>query len=82
MGAEFIVMPLLIAAFFGIFYLHYSTRNRERMALIEKGADASIFVKGKSNRTNLENTYSEPGSFVNGNWVGIFIASCFTTIWE
>ncbi len=45
MGSEFIIMPLLIGAFFGIFYLHYSTRNRERMALIEKGADASIFVK-------------------------------------
>ncbi|WP_024481524.1 DUF6249 domain-containing protein [Cellulophaga baltica] len=33
---------------FGITYLYYSTRNRERMALIEKGADASIFNKGRS----------------------------------
>lgn len=32
---------------FGIFYLHYSTRNKERLALIEKGADANIFVKTK-----------------------------------
>lgn len=48
MGAEFVVMPLLIAAVFGIFYLHYSTRNKERLALIEKGADASIFVKGRT----------------------------------
>ena len=33
---------------FGIFYLHYSTRNRERLALIEKGADASVFVSKRS----------------------------------
>jgi Flp pilus assembly protein TadG len=29
MGSEFIIMPLFIAAVFGIFYLHYSTRNKE-----------------------------------------------------
>jgi len=35
------------ATVFGIMYLHYTTRNRERMALIEKGADASLFNTGK-----------------------------------
>ncbi|MGB3774910.1 MAG: DUF6249 domain-containing protein [Leeuwenhoekiella sp.] len=42
---------VFISAFvviFGIFYLHYSTRNKERLALIEKGADANIFVKTKN----------------------------------
>ncbi|MCB0445030.1 MAG: DUF6249 domain-containing protein [Gelidibacter sp.] len=47
MGSEFIIMPLFIAAIFGIFYLYFSTRNKERLALIEKGADATIFMKGK-----------------------------------
>ncbi|MCK5400455.1 MAG: hypothetical protein KAJ28_02375 [Flavobacteriaceae bacterium] len=47
MGSELIIMPILFGIIFGIFYLHYSTRNKERLALIEKGADASIFVKGK-----------------------------------
>lgn len=32
---------------FGISYLFFSTRNKERLALIEKGAEASIFVPGK-----------------------------------
>jgi hypothetical protein len=32
---------------FGIIYLYFSTRNKERLALIEKGADASIFNLGK-----------------------------------
>jgi hypothetical protein len=38
------------AMVFGIMYLYYTTRNRERMALIEKGADASLFNTGKEGR--------------------------------
>ncbi|WP_412476199.1 DUF6249 domain-containing protein [Flavobacterium sp. TBRC 19031] len=47
---EGILIPLsLFLAIFGIFYLYLSTRNRERLALIEKGANASIFNQsGKS----------------------------------
>lgn len=37
----------LFATVFGIVYVHYTTRNRERMALIEKGADASLFNTGR-----------------------------------
>jgi hypothetical protein len=33
---------------FGIMYLFFTTRNKERMALIEKGADASLFNTGKT----------------------------------
>jgi hypothetical protein len=35
------------ATIFGVVYVHYTTRNKERMALIEKGADASLFSTGK-----------------------------------
>jgi threonine dehydrogenase-like Zn-dependent dehydrogenase len=38
----------LFATIFGIFYVFYSTRNKERLALIEKGADASLFNTGKN----------------------------------
>ncbi len=31
------------AMLFGIYYMYYTTRNRERLALIDKGADASVF---------------------------------------
>ena len=45
---EDILIPIsLFAVIFGIFYLYLSTRNKERLALIEKGADASIFNLGK-----------------------------------
>lgn len=47
MGGEIIVFVCLFSVVFGIAYLYFSTRNKERMALIEKGADASIFAKGK-----------------------------------
>ncbi len=46
-GSGIIAFISLFLVIFGIAYLYFSTRNKERMALIEKGADASIFVKGK-----------------------------------
>jgi len=51
MGSEVIILPIIFGSLFGMVYLYFSTRNKERLALIEKGADASIFVKGRTNRT-------------------------------
>lgn len=48
-GPVFIFISLFIAVF-GISYLFFSTRNKERLALIEKGADASIFVRAKNEK--------------------------------
>lgn len=45
---EIAVLAIIFGSIFGVFYLYFSTRNKERMALIEKGADASIFMKGRS----------------------------------
>ena len=41
------IMLIIFGSIFGIFYLYLSTRNKERLALIEKGADAGIFAKGR-----------------------------------
>ncbi|MEM9076726.1 MAG: DUF6249 domain-containing protein [Bacteroidota bacterium] len=46
---EIIIIPIMFGVIFGIFYLFISARNKERLALIDKGADASIFY-GKSSR--------------------------------
>jgi hypothetical protein len=46
MAAEILVPLIFFASLFGIVYLFLSTRHRERMALIEKGADASLFHTG------------------------------------
>jgi sterol desaturase/sphingolipid hydroxylase (fatty acid hydroxylase superfamily) len=45
MEAVFVFISLFLVIF-GISYLYLSTRNKERLALIEKGADASIFMRG------------------------------------
>jgi hypothetical protein len=48
MGGEILIPISMFLALFGIVYLYLSTRNKERLALIEKGADATIFMRGKS----------------------------------
>lgn len=50
MAAAILIPISFFLVVFAITYLYFSTRNKERMALIEKGADASIFVKGKKER--------------------------------
>jgi hypothetical protein len=48
---EEILIPLgFFAAVFGVFYVYLTTRNKERMALIEKDANAKLF------QTNSEGT--------------------------
>ncbi|MFZ9003644.1 MAG: hypothetical protein EP302_10115 [Bacteroidetes bacterium] len=47
MGAEVIIIVVFWAVIFGIAYLYFSTRNKERLALIEKGVDAGIFSQGR-----------------------------------
>jgi hypothetical protein len=47
MGATAITFIALFATIFGIMYVYYTTRHKERLALIEKGADASLFNTGK-----------------------------------
>ena len=45
MGPGEVLTPISVfAAIFGIFYVYISARNKERMSMIEKGADASTFV--------------------------------------
>jgi len=40
-----LMIPIfLFAVIFGIFYVYITARNKERMSMIEKGADASMFV--------------------------------------
>jgi len=45
---EGIIIPLaFFGAVFVILYVFFTTRNKERLAMIEKGADASLFAHGK-----------------------------------
>jgi hypothetical protein len=46
---EFLIPFSFCALIFGWVYLYLTTRNKERMALIDKGASANLFNTGKSN---------------------------------
>jgi len=45
MNEELLIPISLFAAVFGVIYVYLTTRNKERMALIEKGASAELFNK-------------------------------------
>lgn len=47
-GGEVLIPIVMFLVVFGVFYLYISARNKERLALIEKGADASIFYGQKT----------------------------------
>ena len=72
-----ILIPLsLFTAIFGIVYLYLSTRNKERLALIEKGVDASIFMKGKQQAAPIWKVLIlNLALLLMGIGIGIFIAS-------
>ncbi len=76
MGSELIIIPIIFGAIFGVFYLYFSTRNKERLALIEKGADASIFIKGKAHTAPIWKVLIlNLALLLMGIGIGIFIAS-------
>lgn len=67
-------------AVFGIFYLYLSTRNKERLALIEKGVDASIFMSGRQHSTSFGRIILlNLGLLLMGVGIGVFIALLLTT---
>lgn len=47
-GTAIFILAIIFGSIFGVFYLYFSTRNKERLALIEKGIEAKIFSKGDS----------------------------------
>lgn len=76
MGSELIIVPIIFGAVFGVFYLYYSTRNKERLALIEKGADATIFGKGKQHTAPIWKVLIINVAFLfMGVGIGVFLAS-------
>lgn len=80
MGPDMLIPVSFFLMIFGVFYLMYSTRNRERLALIEKGVDASIFMKGRRESTPIWKVFIlNFALLLIGSGVGIFIALLITT---
>ena len=49
--SEVVIVLIVFGAIFGVVYLFFSTRHKERLSLIEKGADASLFYQAKKKKT-------------------------------
>ena len=68
-------MLIVFGSIFGVIYLFISARNKERMALIEKGADASIFYNKKQRITPVwKVVILNFALLLMGIGLGIFIA--------
>lgn len=77
MDASILIPISLFAAIFGIVYLFLSTRNKERLALIEKGADASIFSRNGNSFQKV--ILLNLALLLMGIGVGVFIALLLAT---
>lgn len=70
-----IVVPVsLFLMIFAIAYVYYTTRNKERLALIEKGADPKLF-KREPQGSNYANF--KWGLFMIGIAIGVFLGAMF-----
>jgi hypothetical protein len=78
MGPDILIPLSLFLAVFGIVYLFLSTRNKERLALIEKGADASIFMS-RSGIPTGRIIILNLALLLIGIGVGVFIALLLST---
>jgi Na+/H+-dicarboxylate symporter len=82
MGAAVLVPLIVFASLFGVIFVWLSTRNKERLALIEKGADASLWTVKKAHRTNYT---LKIGMLAVGIGIGVLVGSLlesYTTLAE
>jgi len=79
---EEILIPLaFFASIFGILYVYFTARNRERMSMIDKGVDPSIFTS----KRNYANMTLKFGMLLVGVALGILVGSLideYTTLPE
>ncbi len=76
---EVAIMAIIFGSIFGVFYLFISSRNKERLALIEKGADASIFASGKRAGSSWKVIIINLAFLLMGIGLGVFIAQLLDT---
>ena len=67
------------ATVFGIMYIFYTTRNKERLALIDKGADASLFNTNSTSGFSWGKLSLKLGMLAIGISLGILIGELLVT---
>ena len=76
---EVAIVAVIFGSVFGVFYLYISSRNKERLALIEKGADASIFNLGKRAGSSWKVIVLNLAFLLMGIGLGVFLATLLDT---
>jgi hypothetical protein len=72
---EIAIMAIIFGSIFGVFYLYISSRNKERLALIVKGADASIFNLSKKAGSSWKVIVLNLAFLLMGIGLGVLLAS-------
>jgi len=72
---EIAIMAIIFGSIFGVFYVYLSARNKERLALIEKGADASIFNLSKKAGSSWKVIVLNLAFLLMGIGTGVLLAS-------
>ncbi|MEM6736344.1 MAG: DUF6249 domain-containing protein [Bacteroidota bacterium] len=76
---EFISMLVFFGTVFGIVYVYLTTRNKERLALIEKGVDATLFAS-KPSRFSIAKFILNVALLFIGIGIGIFLGDYLHTV--
>lgn len=73
---EGIIIPVvLFGSIFGIIYVYLMTRNRERMAMIEKGTDMSLFARKHGDESPMKYWVIKFGFLMIGIGLGVIVGS-------
>ena len=71
-----VIIPISVfATIFGIVYLFFTTRHKERMAMIEKGMDLSLLSKKSENSSPINFWVIKLGLLMVGIATGVFLGS-------
>jgi len=82
MNAADVLIPIaFFALVFGLFYLYLTTRHKQRLALIEKGADASIFGMASANNGKSGKYWTiRIGLFFVGIGLGVLMGNVLANV--
>lgn len=64
MAVEILIPLIVFSTIFGVLYTFLTTRNKERLAMIEKGADPSVFYTQRK-RLGIKNVALNYSSNLN-----------------
>ena len=70
-----VIVLIIFGTLFAIIYVFLTTRNKERLALIEKGADAKLFKSGPGNSNVSGIVVINIAALAMGIGIGVLLGS-------